>query len=342
MHSSSVLFFAALLLCLISIASARRSEIRRLPGSVKRSNIVSPLPYTYVDKEKLPESWSWGNINGVSYLTKSLNQHLPVYCGSCWAHGALSSLADRIKIARKAQGVDVNLAVQFILNCGTQVAGSCNGGDATATYEFISNTGYVPYDTCLQYAACSDDSDESLCKYANYKCSAVNTCRTCDTFTSDGGKCVGLSTFPNASIAEYGEVDDADRIAAEIYARGPIACGVNAGPLVDYNGGIVDLPQESTEVDHIISIVGWGKDASSGKSYWIVRNSWGEYWGERGYFRIVKGSNQLGIESGCSWATPNAWTENNNFPCYEDGSNCVPSKNQYIDPSVQSPWHMQQ
>jgi hypothetical protein len=50
-------------------------------------------------------------------------------------------------------------------------------------------------------------------------------------------------------IAEYGEVDGADKIAAEIYARGPIACGVNAnaGPLVDYNGGIVDLPQGSTK-----------------------------------------------------------------------------------------------
>jgi len=50
-------------------------------------------------------------------------QHLPQYCGSCWAHGALSSLADRIKIARLGQGDDINLAIQFILNCGGKFAG---------------------------------------------------------------------------------------------------------------------------------------------------------------------------------------------------------------------------
>lgn len=74
-------------------------------------------------------------------------QHIPQYCGSCWAHGSLSSFADRIKIARKAQGDDINLSIQFILNCGTESAGSCHGGYHTSTYEFIQKTGFVPYDT---------------------------------------------------------------------------------------------------------------------------------------------------------------------------------------------------
>jgi cathepsin X len=49
----------------------------------------------------LPSSNCTIDVDGVSYLTHSLNQHLPQYCGSCWAHGSLSSLAVRIKIARR-------------------------------------------------------------------------------------------------------------------------------------------------------------------------------------------------------------------------------------------------
>ena len=55
-------------------------------------------------------------------------QHIPHYCGSCWAHGAISSLMDRIKIAQKGKGTDINLSIQYILNCGAESAGSCHGG----------------------------------------------------------------------------------------------------------------------------------------------------------------------------------------------------------------------
>ena len=104
------------------------NEILVREDAVHNSAFQSPLPHTYIGLEELPESFNWGSVDGKSYLTKSLNQHIPQYCGSCWAHGALSSLGDRIKIARKAQGDDINLSIQFILNCGTEMAGSCHGG----------------------------------------------------------------------------------------------------------------------------------------------------------------------------------------------------------------------
>merc|ERR1712203_453622 len=82
-----------------------------------------------------------------------------------------------------------------------------------------------------------------------------------------------------------------------IFARGPISCGVNAGPLEDYTGGIV-TGHRLGMTDHVVSIVGWGTDAKVGK-YWIVRNSWGKYWGESGFFRVEMGKNSLRIESSC-------------------------------------------
>ena len=53
-----------------------------------------PLPHTYVSN--VPTSFSWDNVNGTNYLTKNLNQHIPQWCGSCWAHAALSSLAEYV------------------------------------------------------------------------------------------------------------------------------------------------------------------------------------------------------------------------------------------------------
>ena len=66
---------------------------------------------------------------------------------SCWAHGAVSSLQDRIKIARKGEGHDINLSIQYILNCGGGTAGSCHGGYHTGVFELIQQTGFIPFDT---------------------------------------------------------------------------------------------------------------------------------------------------------------------------------------------------
>jgi cathepsin X len=63
----------------------------------------------------------------------------------------------------------------------------------------------------------------------------------------------------------------------EIMTRGPIGCGVNAVPLLNYTGGVflhADQPKVNT-VDHEVAVVGWGVD-ENGVKYWDMRNSWGK------------------------------------------------------------------
>lgn len=287
-----------------------------------------PRPADYIKAADLPQSFSWANVNGTNYLTKMLNQHIPQYCGSCWAHGAMSALADRIKIARKAQGPDINLAIQYILNCGT--AGSCHGGSASGVYQFIKHSkSGVPYDTCQPYMACSIESEEGFCASAreNWKCNSINTCRTCPTF---GEPCENINYFPNATVSEYGNLQGEQDIMAEIYARGPVAAGIDAVPILQYTGGVATGGCEG--IDHIVSIVGWGEE--NGQKYWLVRNSWGEFWGELGFVKVARGDNSLCLESMVSWATPGTWTEKN-FPCYEGGENCDgQTHGTYQDPAI--------
>jgi len=58
------------------------------------------------------DDFNWCNKDGVNYCTTMLNQHIPHYCGSCWAYGSVSALQDRTKIAREAKHPDVMLSVQ--------------------------------------------------------------------------------------------------------------------------------------------------------------------------------------------------------------------------------------
>merc|ERR1711994_909907 len=125
---------------------------------------------------------------------------------------------------------------------------------------------------------------------------------------------------------EYGHVEGdtpAEQEVAmmtEIAARGPISCGVAVtDELVAYTGGIFEDKTNFTSINHDISVVGYGEEA--GQKFWVIRNSWGTYWGEDGYFRqeqeqldsddpivvdrLARGINNIGIESGaCDWAMP--------------------------------------
>ena len=86
---------------------------------------------------------------------------------------------------------------------------------------------------------------------------------------------------------------------AEVFAAARRG-GVDATILDEYQGGIItDTPEY--EINHIVSIVGWGETRTV--SSIGSRNSRGHYWGEMGFFRIVRGVKAIGIEDECS-ATP--------------------------------------
>ncbi len=60
----------------------------------------------------------------------------------------------------------------------------------------------------------------------------------------------------------------------ELHTRGPVVCSIDAAPpLYEYTGGVFKQEINSTRTNHVVSIVGWGKE-QDGTKYWVVRNSW--------------------------------------------------------------------
>lgn len=99
--------------------------------------------------EELPKAFDWGNVDGVNYLTNIRNQHIPQYCGSCWAHAGTSALSDRIKVARNAAWPDINISPQVLISC-EQTDDGCHGGNAYNGYKWIHEN-YITDETCSIY-----------------------------------------------------------------------------------------------------------------------------------------------------------------------------------------------
>lgn len=259
----------------------------------EKEHVISPLPVDILNVSALPTNFDWRSVNGTNLVTVSRNQHSPQYCGSCWAFAATSALGDRIKISRKGSWPEIVLAPQVLLNClGNQ--SSCNGGSPSLAYEYIRTHG-IPDETCAPYEA------------KDLPCTPENICKVCQYNLRDPTKlCTAQPTFPLYYVAEHGHVAGVDAMMAEIYSRGPIACTITVtDALENYTKGVFIDTSGIVRPDHVISVVGFGVDSTNNTPYWIIRNSWGTFWGEKGWAKIVRGKNALGIETqGCDWAVP--------------------------------------
>ena len=137
------------------------------------------------------------------------NQHIPQYCGSCWAFASASAVSDRLRLMTKGAWPTQELSPQVLVNCVDSAAG-CHGGHPPQAFNYMKQNG-IPTEGCMRYTATDNE------------CTDFNICRDCGHDTP----CHAVQNFTKYYVEEYGYVTGEEKMMKEIYARGPVTCAIN-------------------------------------------------------------------------------------------------------------------
>jgi len=245
-------------------------------------------------RSDLPAFFDWRDQHSYNYITEVRDQSS---CGSCWAFGAIATLEGHVNAYYNNPNLDLDLSEQDLVSCfhGTGCSGAYTEQIEEIFSDYFQNIG-VAKETCFPYTA------------TNNNCS-----NKCSDWQVDAWKTLGYQ-----SIDLNGSLDERiNNLKQALLDYGPIEVGMQVfEDFPDYGGGIYSHTVEWILGYHAVTIVGFGK--YDGMNYWIVKNSWGENWGEQGYFRIAAGDS--GIDSWFAFAVtqPNPPTQQNKNCVDED------------------------
>ena len=224
-------------------------------------------PHIVTSKNAAPDSWDWRDKGYVSHVKDQAS------CGSCWAFSTMANLEGQYY---KTKGTMVTLSEHILVDSDT-IDSACNGGLMEYAFTWLKQNGGIMTDADYPYVGYKQSCKTDPSKYIDMKVT--------------GYKKLGSSS------STWSPVDE-DEIKEFLYETGPLAVALNANPLQTYSGGILDKTSSqcpTSGINHAVTMVGYGHDDASDKDYWIVKNSWGQNWGEQGYFRIKRGSGTCGI-----------------------------------------------
>ncbi|XP_036182493.1 cathepsin W isoform X2 [Myotis myotis] len=253
-------------------------------------------------EESVPSTCDWRKAPGVMSPVKDQKT-----CSCCWAMAAAGNIEAQWGIKTR-QSVEVS--VQELLDCG-RCGDGCSGGfiwDAFITV--LNNSGLAsekdyPFQGAVR-AKCQAKKHKKVAWIQDFIMLSDNEQRIAQYLATEGPITVTINKklLQVRQGREWGEEHIGD--VAPDSAPLPL-------PLQQYKNGVIKATRTTCDpqnVDHVVLLVGFGKTKSvegrqakdvSGHShrrstpYWILKNSWGANWGEKGYFRLHRGSNACGI-----------------------------------------------
>ena len=216
-------------------------------------------------------------------------------CGACWAFGAAEAMSDRICIA-SGQFDQRRISALNLLSCCSNCGFGCDGGYQSKAWEYWKDTGittggsYGDKTTCQPYFLPPCDHHIS----GSYgECPENVDTPTCesDCNVGNGAK---YSTDIIKGATAYSIVGE-ENMMQEIFENGSIEASFNVyEDFVTYSSGVYQHVAGSSIGGHSIKIIGWGVE--NDVKYWLCANSWNTEWGDKGFFKILRGTNECGIE----------------------------------------------
>ena len=219
--------------------------------------------YASLNTASIPDSVDWRSTGKVNPIKDQGS------CGSCWAFSAIGAFESAYALE---YGTLPDLAEQLLVDCnrGTWIFGNqgCNGGLMNYAFDWLKTN----------KAALQGDYP----------------------YTAKDGTCNKSYKQYNAKVASYVDVKENDDDLKAAIAQQPVAVAIQANQdcFMKYQSGIIDNCVD-TRLDHGIVAVGYGKENS--KEYYIVRNSWGQRWGDSGYAKIAIDKTSCGIRQKASY-----------------------------------------
>jgi len=250
--------------------------------------------------------------------------------GTCWAF-SMTAVTEAVNVIQ-GKNPFVKLSEQMTISCVPETA---DGDNADVLWEWAwQNTGgqyqteeVYPYNrTCnffREQQLAPDGTNDGYPGTCNLPGSApFGPCPPCpgvprkdgtpaclldkskgfSTASVQGWGFIGPHGVASANNASTGALDakapfDVTRMLAALVKYGPAQIGIDASCVEGYTSGII-TNCTSRNVDHAVAIVGAGTDSASNVDYWLVRNSWNSTFGEGGYFRVQRDTQQMGIFGG--------------------------------------------
>ncbi|EZA62330.1 Cathepsin L [Ooceraea biroi] len=244
--------------------------VRFLNGFNKKALASRRVGANYIEPAnvELPKEVDWrkhGAVTGVKDQG---------HCGSCWAFSSTGALEGQ---HFRKTGILVSLSEQNLVDCSRAYGNNgCSGGLMDYAFRYVRENKGLDTEKSYPY-----EGENDRCRY--------------------NPRNSGATDLGYVDIAQGNE----EKLKAAVATMGPISVAIDASheSFHFYSEGVYYEPQCDPEnLDHGVLVVGYGTEPTTGEDYWLVKNSWGETWGQKGYIKMARNKdNHCGIASSASY-----------------------------------------